>query len=32
MMPFWLQFDASLLVQVVPFAAVAMVYFGRVGG
>jgi hypothetical protein len=32
MMPFWLQFDASLLVQVVPLAAVAMAYFGRVGG
>lgn len=32
MMPFWLQFDASLLAQVVPFAAIAMVYFGRIPG
>lgn len=32
MMPFWLQFDVSLLLQMVPFAAVAMVFFGRVGG
>ncbi|AMV17132.1 hypothetical protein VT03_04525 [Planctomyces sp. SH-PL14] len=32
MMPFWLQFDPQMLLQMFPFALVALVLFGRVVG
>jgi hypothetical protein len=32
MMPFWLQFDVTLILQAVPFAAAIMVFLGREPG